>query len=484
MKMSSRGNSKSKPKHVRAEVMFAAILAVALLSFLLSINIVSSTDKDKPLTMNGSLKNSLNLVHAEKINRIVLERKEKPRYFTVFSTSCSPQQNWQSLLFFYVAYKVKQPGNITRIVSGCNPNEADALRKIHREKISTLSDRFHLHVTPDWGFRDQKKYWNKPHGLLHWMKNELRPPNNVDEYDDDIIIILDPDMLLLKPITNDFGDFHKDDFWIGGKRIEKVRHSTPFAQHYGFGNAWLTSLKGNLSYVVGKNSPALKVTLTEASNYYPAGPPYLATGKDMFALAESWVKFLPRVHELYPQFMAEMHAYCIAAAHLEMPHQLAKGFMVSSVTGANKEKSFMFLDDVTREKACNAKVSPNKLPFVLHYCQRYAIGRWFFSKYKLHENIFDCDAELVREPPSNVAQMYDWYIFPNGIEKNDYSKPESQHFLVKHAWMMCTIIFSLNEAVFQMKKKHCSPKANYNKSFHFHNDDEFQDMLRNVTRPF
>lgn len=419
-------------------------------------------------------------MRTQRTKRIVTEINEEPRYFMAFSTGCSPLQHWQSLLFFYFAHKVKQPGNVTRIVSGCSPDEIAALRKVHREKIAPLSDHFRLHVTPDWGYRDNQKYWNKPHGVLHWMESEFRT-NNVTQYDDDIIILLDPDMLLLKPITNDFGD--SSIIWVTGKQKERVSHGTPFAQQYGFGSSWLTSLRGKLSDVVGKDSPALKVTMQEADKYYPAGPPYIATGKDMLALATHWVKFLPRVHALFPKFMAEMHAYCIAAAHLEMPHQLAKGFMVSDVE-VTQETGFKFLDDVQRKEACNAKISPNKLPFVLHYCQRYAIGRWFFSKYKLHENIFDCDAELLREPPLNVAAMYDWYIFPNGIEKNDYSSPQRQHYLVKHGWMMCTIIFSVNEAATHVRKNHCNAQANYNKTFHFHENDAFEAMLQDFARPF
>jgi hypothetical protein len=44
------------------------------------------------------------------------------------------------------------------------------------------------------------------------------------------------------------------------------------------------------------------------------------------------VQFLPGVYKLFPQFMAEMHGYSIAAAHLGLPHKLAEGFMVSDGT--------------------------------------------------------------------------------------------------------------------------------------------------------
>jgi hypothetical protein len=38
----------------------------------------------------------------------------RPPYYMVFSTACSPQQNWQAAVFFYHAHKVKQPGTVVR----------------------------------------------------------------------------------------------------------------------------------------------------------------------------------------------------------------------------------------------------------------------------------------------------------------------------------------------------------------------------------
>jgi hypothetical protein len=116
---------------------------------------------------------------------------------------------------------------------------------------------------------------------------------------------------------------------------------------------------------------------------------------------------------------------------------------------------------------------------------RYAAGRWFFSKYKLIENFFECDAPLMREPPLNVGEIYDWYIFPNGVETKDYSKPKDQHFIVEHVWMLCTVLFGLNEAATELKSMYCGPSANYSKTFHFHEEKKFQAMLDDPhTNPF
>ena len=57
-------------------------------------------------------------------------------------------------------------------------------------------------------------------------------------------------------------------------------------------------LGGRLAEVVGPASPALNVTPEDAADYYPAGPPYLATARDLYRLAVRWVEFLPKVHAL------------------------------------------------------------------------------------------------------------------------------------------------------------------------------------------
>ena len=89
------------------------------------------------------------------------------QYHVVFSTSCHVKQDWQSYLFFYQAMIQKQEGNVTRIVSGCTPEQEAQMMKVHEEQITIMSDRFHLHFTPEFGkipgkSYQETKYWNKP----------------------------------------------------------------------------------------------------------------------------------------------------------------------------------------------------------------------------------------------------------------------------------------------------------------------------------
>lgn len=408
------------------------------------------------------------------------ENASDRNYHMVFSTACSPFQNWQAYMFFYHAWKVGQRGTVTRLASGCKPDQREEQQKVFDEMIAPLSSQFHIHFTPDFSGPDKVKYFNKPFGLLHWMKESLGYPKKAHLYETDIIMILDPDMMLLKPLTHVFSSDQVHWHTPPVDNVTTVREGYPFAQLYGFANQWLTSLGSNVSFVVGKDSPVHGVSYDDAAMYYPAGPPYLATAGDMYRIATSWTEFLPRVHQVFPEFMAEMHAYSTAAAHLKLPHLLARSFMVSDV-GTRKLEGWGFLDDVSRQDACGstAETLP-KAPFVFHYCQRYAVGKWFVGKYKLREDFFTCEAPLLREPPRDVAARYNWWIFPNEHEMVNYTKtPSREQEIVQHGWAMCKLIASLNEVATYYKEKHCDQNShpNLNKVEIFHKKNKFEEFL-------
>lgn len=152
----------------------------------------------------------------------------------VFSSSCSKSQTWESYLFFYQAWQIKQPGEITRIVSGCKGDQQADLELHHQEDVvSLMSNHFHVHFTPDYAKvveGQDYKYFNKPFGLRHWMENALGYPDRHAEHDDIIIALLDPDMILMKPLVNDFGDMPKST-WNEGclyrQCRRRVRHGYP-----------------------------------------------------------------------------------------------------------------------------------------------------------------------------------------------------------------------------------------------------------------
>ena len=216
----------------------------------------------------------------------------------IFSTDCSPFQNWQSVVVYYSAAAVGQEGPITRIASGCSEEEQESLRKMHQD----LSPQFRVHFTPDYSLDEKtgKRYlfFNKPRGLLHWATNA--------HFNETIVALLDPDMLLLSPITGTFppGNFLVSRDWKPGEEWAKVEKGRPAAQQYGLGSHWLSFRR---EYICGAGSPCLETTHAEANKYFPVGAPYVVHVADLTKLAETWVEFVPKIYEEYPELLAEMY---------------------------------------------------------------------------------------------------------------------------------------------------------------------------------
>ena len=191
-----------------------------------------------------------------------------------------------------------------------------------------MSVRFLIHFTPHFsGVKDETtgevmgdyKYFNKPFGLKHWLEySEYMGMKNDDvdgggggtmKYEDDVVILCDPDFLLLRPITDDFSNERETIVSSRRKKIfrEKkskiVSHGNPYAQTYGLGVQWR---RFNLDEIAGTDSPAKDVDQTNGQLFYPAGPPYIGTARDMHQIANKWSEFAPRVHKEYPHLLAEM----------------------------------------------------------------------------------------------------------------------------------------------------------------------------------
>jgi len=267
-----------------------------------------------------------------------------PDYHIVFSSSCTPQQQWESWVFFYHAMKVQQPGNVTRIASGCSKKEAADLQLFHQQYIETMSSSFHLHLTPDFSRvrlsegKHAYKYMNKPYGLRHWfehgglglIENQTIP----SPARDGIVMLLDPDMILLRPLLHDLTN--QDVIWVDQARNKKppatmvVRHGYPIAQQDGYlDNSWM---KLNTSYITGQPEGSYQPVPAwqDGHRHWNTGPPYLATVADMYKIAVRWTEYAPRVLDIYPHLFAEMFGFIHATVQLQLPFTLIKSIVVST----------------------------------------------------------------------------------------------------------------------------------------------------------
>jgi hypothetical protein len=114
-----------------------------------------------------------------------------------------------------------------------------------------MSNRFRILFTPKFSdifdkdgnkLGDEYKYFNKPFGVKYYLENshdfgwDEKAGKMTAVEDNAVVIIIDPDMILLKPLTTDFSDSSVE-FWQPFvneiSRKQKVEPGTPFGQTYG-----------------------------------------------------------------------------------------------------------------------------------------------------------------------------------------------------------------------------------------------------------
>ena len=184
----------------------------------------------------------------------------------------------------------------------------------------------------------------------------------------------------------------------------------------------------------------------------------------MYQISVKWTEFVPKVHAQYPHLLAEMYAFCIAAAHLGLKHQLIDSLMASNPSAGGE--AWPLVDRIPPEEMCefakNADHSRYALPSVIHLCQRYSVGDdWFFGKRKIPHDIYDCDTPLFIEPPNDIATKYDYKHPPNAKERT----PLEPRVINQQTFMVCFLTALLNEASTFYKANACAPgKANLEKS--------------------
>jgi len=492
--------SRKKGERRKRQLEIPAFLLILIVGLIVIIGLaVLATVQLSPEPAKGLLRasESLEKNHVTKATPVGQQSKN---YHVVFSTSCTAQQHWESYILFYHAWKVKQPGNITRLLSGCSDEDTETIKQFHKKYIATLSPNFFVHFTPDYGkvqhhhFDDKKeayKYMNKPFSLRHWLENALGyritgtegdvtfPLN--ERYDDDIIFLIDPDMLLIKPLTHDFRDANDKSFLWAEKppndehRI--VRHGHPMSQQDGYlSSNWLHF---NMTAVTLDPSNTINTTSPRAAHlHWNSGPPYIMTARDAYRIAVHWTWYAPRVHKQFPKLFAEMFGYVIATAYLNLPHTFLKSLVVS--TTMTEREGWALVDSL--DSVCphsDATETPEPpLPFVIHYCKRYLLGKAFWSKYRLRKDIMDCAAPLVEVPDPSIVNLRYSISPPPPVktqEKGGWSQVAhnvSARVAKREAFMLCALTTKTNEAIEYYKRQACGNNGNYSKVYNAHTDPQ------------
>lgn len=410
----------------------------------------------------------------------------KTSFHLVFSTGCSADQDWQSYAFFYHILKSGQEGDVTRVASGCTIIGAMGLKQHFKTKISPMApDRFHLFLTPDFSKsvlpNVKYKFFNKPYGLQYWMKNGLKYEENRDALDDKIFIILDPDQIVLRPFRQSYEDDDQIVFhWPHSVIHKAVTHGHPMAQVYMFGSNWVDKLVPAAIFN-HTHSPVAQWTRWLVGMYFAAGPPYIATGRDTYNIVTTWAQVSAPVYQQTKDHLSEMFAYSVAAGHLNLKHQLVYSFMISNPEV--RQEGWSLIDGYTTEQLFQNHNGSglDPVPNVIHYCQKYNLGPWWFFKYLLNDNfLFNCMEDLFDVPnccdhlrlnddgsPTSFTTMdkaYNWALkHPTG-ERVPLNNALHRK---RHAFILHRILTSLNDAAIYYRQHHCKSKGaiNTNKTF-------------------
>mmetsp|Transcript_23696 Transcript_23696/g.76100 ORF Transcript_23696/g.76100 Transcript_23696/m.76100 type:complete len:489 (+) Transcript_23696:93-1559(+) len=388
------------------------------------------------------------------------------RVQVVFSTDCSAYQDWQSEVVFNSASLARHRGPLTRIASGCSADDRARLLRRYKALYDDDDDLFEprvsVHFTPSFD-RDADSgktysFYNKPRGIEHWLKEG--GAKNSSSPQREIIALIDPDFVFLKPLSDELEYPIVRHPWkpseLPYRRVERGR---PVGQQYGLGAQWISF---DREFICGAGSPCLDVDRQEANQYYPVGPPYVLHRDDWTRLAPVWRDFAPRVYKQYPHLLAEMYAYCAAAAHLRLRHLRVNHMMLSNVAAGDEA-----WDRVDKRRTDDLLLAPSKssslklrqLPNFIHYCQNYRLGDFMFAKRRVPPSMFvDCDHPLLAEPPPNASKVgYELQPPGNPCREDAKKKPLTNQLLKDRTFlMMKAATVHVNAAATKARAKFCN----------------------------
>jgi len=168
------------------------------------------------------------------------------------------------------------------------------------------------------------------------------------------------------------------------------------------------------------------------------------------------------------------YALIIGNVQLNLPHTLVKSIVVSSTASTDRE-GWDYVDNLPDKEVCDVDSwSRNpRMPIVLHYCGRYHLGRFFFSKYRLKKKYISCETPLLTMPPVGLHKQLQYWARPPpdlGSTHEMYERNISFVQAKREAFMLCGLISSLNEAARYFKTNHCNGTGNFSEVYNFHDD--------------
>lgn len=217
------------------------------------------------------------------------------------------------------------------------------------------------------------------------------------------------------------------------------------------------------------------------------------------------------MYEGHPHLLAEMYAYSVSAAHLELPHLRLDTYMTSDVDSYGE--AWPYVDQLPVDHMCthDLSTSTDKLPvrrmplwsrrndkgtyltinqrccvfslsvlqFLLHYCQRYKVGKEHnFWKRDIPHDIFSCQSQPIELPDQkDINRLFLNKTLTKGMSMKDCGglsttkqpqhtldmappflalHPAEERYGLYHAFQYCQISIKLNKALIRYKSIFCN----------------------------
>jgi len=361
------------------------------------------------------------------------------RLHIIFSSGCNYFQHWQSEFLLASAFLVGQRGRITRIVSGCNDKKAETVAHADQTFPSgkndllvpvdqlnrSVNDNFGLFITPMFDGARDFPWINKPSSIQYFMEKARPELDRLGEPFENVIVA--------NEVLNDPGS--------NKPYIDVVKKGRPVAQRYGLGGGWV-SHKYNLNTITGDpDNKAQQWTYQDAAKWTSVGPPMILHVDDITALSVLWEKYMRPVLAVGRDILADMWAYSIGSAMLDLRHTTLDHYMIS--TWGSHGESFPWVDQWSQLSCSNPVANAGeKSPVFVHMASNFKApdpdkGPWMFHKGHVPANILDCDTPLLVEAPEDI-----WSVTSGKQNK-------------QRAWVLCNIVSRLNRVLTMYKQKFC-----------------------------
>ena len=234
-------------------------------------------------------------------------------FHTVFNVQSKQYFEWQSRYSVFWHRQSQQPGPVTRLLSmgGAWPRDP------HPHATGDhLMKEVPTHLVPEYDYGiDSYVAYNKPLSITHWLQTT--------KVTEDVIIVLDPDCALVHPITT------------------PVEEGRPQA---------------NQGYYSFKKADSIEMQIARhcckglCLHFDPIAVPVVVHRNDLEKIAPLWLKYTEDIRRdrqgpnKWPiewndnrftvnriEWVAEMFGYVLAAAHLDIRHEIVDLQMVPSV---------------------------------------------------------------------------------------------------------------------------------------------------------